>query len=261
MPSKGQLCAGGCGGTWGYRGGGYGIGNGSYWASDFDDTYCKGCEDESPAYIEAERVEAQRVEAQRVAQRRQQQEEEAAQRRQQKETQRVEAQRVEAQRVEAQPAHGSMEEWVQSTFGPSGFAWNKAKCAALSAALAEEEIFTTESVAKMDDGDVVDISQNAGLKKGSAQQFKEGHAALQKACCSVRLTLATLTGQTTIVAVRPDDTVQSIKDKAVVMGVAGAAHNLVHGKEQLLETNRTVHEFGLSDGDTLHVVPVTRGMI
>ena len=70
-----------------------------------------------------------------------------------------------------------------------------------------------------------------------------------------------MTGQTTIVAVRPDDTVQSIKDKAVVIGVAGAAHNLVHGKEQLLETNRTVLEFGLSDGDTLHVMPVTRGAI
>ena len=171
------------------------------------------------------------------------------------------AQRVEPQRVEAQPAPGSMDEWVQSTFGPSGFAWPKAKCAALSSALAEEEFFTAESVAKMDDGDVAGIVQDAGLKAGSARDFKEGHAALQKAGCSVRLTLATLTGQTTIVAVRPDDTVQSIKDKAVVIGVAGAAHNLVHGKEQLLETNRTVLEFGLSDGDTLHVMPVTRGAI
>ena len=159
------------------------------------------------------------------------------------------------------PFSGSTDEWVQSTFGPSGFAWPKAKCADLSSALAEEEFFTAESVAKMDDGDVAGIVQDAGLKAGSARDFKEGHAALQKAGCSVRLTLATLTGQTTIVAVRPDDTVQSIKDKAVESGVTGAAHNLMHGKEQLLETNRTVHEFGLSDGDTLHVVPVTRGMI
>ena len=76
---------------------------------------------------------------------------------------------------------GSMDEWVQSTFGPSGFDWPAERCAALSAALAEEELVTAVSVAKMDDGDVDDIIQNAGLKKGSAQNFKEGHAALQKA--------------------------------------------------------------------------------
>ena len=81
----------------------------------------------------------------------------------------------------AAPAPGSMDEWVQSTFGPSGFDWPAERCAALSAALAEEELVTAVSVAKMDDGDVDDIIQNAGLKKGSAQNFKEGHAALQKA--------------------------------------------------------------------------------
>ena len=121
--------------------------------------------------VRAQRLEAQRVEAQREARRRQQQEEEAAQRRQQEE----------AQRVAAQPASGGMDEWVQSTFGPSGFDWPVEMCAALSAALAEEELVTAESVAKMDDGDVDDIVQNAGLKKGPAQNFKEGHAALQKA--------------------------------------------------------------------------------
>ena len=77
--------------------------------------------------------------------------------------------------------HQSTDWWVQSTFGPSGFDWPAERCAALSAALAEEELVTAVSVAKMDDGDVDDIIQNAGLKEGSAQNFKEGHAALQKA--------------------------------------------------------------------------------
>jgi hypothetical protein len=81
----------------------------------------------------------------------------------------------------AAPAPGSMDEWVQSTFGPSGFDWPAERCAALSAALAEEELVTAVSVAKMDDGDVDAIIRNAGLKMGSAQNFKEGHAALQKA--------------------------------------------------------------------------------
>ena len=75
---------------------------------------------------------------------------------------------------------GSMDAWVQSTFGPSGFDWPAERCAALSAALAEKELVTAVSVAKIDDGDVDVIIQNAGLKMGSAQNFKESHAALQK---------------------------------------------------------------------------------
>ena len=174
MPSDGQACAGGCGRK---SNDGFFERGRSRGVSKFDDNYCNMCEDKSPKSPVYQRRRQQEEED--AAQRRQQEEEEDAAQRGQQEEEEDAAQR--GQQEEAQPALGSMDEWVQSTFGPSGFDWPVEMCAALSAALAEEELVTAESVAKMDDGDVDDIVQNAGLKKGPAQNFKEGHAALQKA--------------------------------------------------------------------------------
>jgi hypothetical protein len=78
------------------------------------------------------------------------------------------------------PLSGSTDDCIRVSFGPApGFAWPEEKRAALSAALQEEEFFTAASVAKMSDEDAAEIITAAGLKKGSAREFKEALAALR----------------------------------------------------------------------------------
>jgi hypothetical protein len=76
-------------------------------------------------------------------------------------------------------AAGSAEEWVQSAFGPSGFAWPEHKRAALSTALEEEEFYSAASIAEMDNDIAAEVVKAACLRAGTAQDFTNARMDLQ----------------------------------------------------------------------------------
>jgi hypothetical protein len=181
----------------------------------------------------------------------------------------------------AATAEGGTAAWVHSAFGPApGGAWPEGKRAALNAALEEEEFFSVASVAQMDEDAVAVIIKAAGLKAGSANDFKRAIAALRSASAAggaavqglpsydeaVRMTMKvrvqTVLGKSVIIEVTPTDTVLSVLRILAEAGLVdgGKSYGLQYGKV-VMDLNGTLAEYSVCEGAELTATPSTLGSL
>jgi hypothetical protein len=148
---------------------------------------------------------------------------------------------------------GGVEGWIQTSF----HTWPLEKRNALSSALQGGDYFSMESIQAMEAGEVTAIIAAAGLKAGSAKELKAALVQLH----TIRLIISTLNGNSVIVTVSVNDTVQLVKEKVTQEGLTSREHNLAHGQELLTDTSKTLAMYGVGDQTCLLILPSTVGII